>query len=873
MKHLLKVIAVLFFLVLTGCFGRHLITDSGYLKVVDSCFAKTLFIAQDRKIGLSAELGNDLSLQQKEALKFYYAFMPLNDLSDYSIDFFISNINVALRTRKELPWGKSIPDNIFLHYVLPVRVNNENLDSFRLKYYDELVSRIKNKNIVDAALEINHWCHEKVTYQPSDSRTSAPMSTILSARGRCGEESTFTVAALRTVGIPARQVYTPRWAHCDDNHAWVEFWNNGQWSYMGACEPEAVADRGWFTEPAQRAMLVNTKSFGAPSGDENLIATYSKYSIVNNLSKYAVTKRIYVKVTGADGNPVKDAIVEYGLYNYAEFYPIASVPTDVRGLSSLETGLGDLLIWGRKNDEYDFRKISVGKTDTVFLKLGSNHPHEKEYDLDLSVPLKRSPGPAIAAELAEENSRRLDEENSIRKGYCDSWPARDAIKEFAISHNLDTLKVSALIARSMGNYKEIFSFLTVAPDSLKTQAIKLLEVLAEKDLRDTKSDILMDHLMNCGYCSDNCDSKIFADYILNPRIADEMLSKWRSYFLKSLPQELYSKTVNDPSVIIDFINKKLKIENDLNYAKTPITPQGVIELGVSDTKSRDICFVAIERSMRIPARLEPGSNIPQYYFKSEWHDVYFADQTRLPDKRGFLKIISSDKNPIPEYYKNFTIARFENGRYNTLEYEEDKCVKDFKELALIPGNYMIIMGNRLDDNRILATLSFFDISEGEHRVVDIKLRHDNKPLEIIGKAELTKIFIGIDDEEDKYKSMAGKDAIMVWIEPDKEPSKHVLNDMEKLRMELDSWKGAFFFFTVGGTELTPEEKNKLPFNSLFSDDSGLNVLNSDIDCKDISRDSYPLLLLVNKNDEIIFKSEGYRIGTVEQILQILNTIR
>ena len=65
----------------------------------------------------------------------------------------------------------------------------------------------------EAALEINHWCHEKVSYQPSDMRTSAPMSTILSARGRCGEESTFTVAALRTAGIPARQVYTPRWAH------------------------------------------------------------------------------------------------------------------------------------------------------------------------------------------------------------------------------------------------------------------------------------------------------------------------------------------------------------------------------------------------------------------------------------------------------------------------------------------------------------------------------------------------------------------------------------------------------------------------------------------------------------------------------------
>ena len=43
---------------------------------------------------------------------------------------------------------------------------------------------------------------------------------------------------------------------------------------------------------------------------------------------------------------------------------------------------------------------------------------------------------------------------------------------------------------------------------------------------------------------------------------------------------------------------------------------------------------------------------------------------------------------------------------------------------------MLVTGNRLDDTRILATLAFFDISEGLHRVIDIKLRHDNRLQEI-----------------------------------------------------------------------------------------------------------------------------------------------
>jgi hypothetical protein len=339
----LFLITIIFFSV-SGCREDHLINDKNYRRNVESAFAERQQSASNRREQLFLVFNGKLNIQQIEALKFLFAYMPLSDLADYRGEFFFENANIALSTRKKSPWGDKIPEEIFLHYVLPCRVNNENLDSFRIAYYDEITERIKGLDMGNAALEINHWCHEKVAYQPSDIRTSGPLSTILSARGRCGEESTFTVSALRTAGIPARQVYTPRWAHTDDNHAWVEAWINDKWHYMGACEPEPVLDRGWFTEPARRAMLVHTKSFGAWYGTENSINRYRCFSLINNLSTYAVTKRIYVKVIDDQEKPVKDAFVEFQLYNYAEFYPLATVPADENGVSSFETGLGDLLI-------------------------------------------------------------------------------------------------------------------------------------------------------------------------------------------------------------------------------------------------------------------------------------------------------------------------------------------------------------------------------------------------------------------------------------------------------------------------------------------------------------------------------------------------
>ena len=109
-----------------------------------------------------------------------------------------------------MAWGNKVPDLLFRHFVLPIRVNNEALDNSREVFFHELKNRVKGMSMYDAILEVNHWCHEKVTYQPSDARTSSPLATVRTATGRCGEQSTFTVAALRSIGIPARQVYTPR---------------------------------------------------------------------------------------------------------------------------------------------------------------------------------------------------------------------------------------------------------------------------------------------------------------------------------------------------------------------------------------------------------------------------------------------------------------------------------------------------------------------------------------------------------------------------------------------------------------------------------------------------------------------------------------
>ena len=873
MKKILGLLALYSLVVLNCCRSNELISNEEYLSNVNRIFDERKELASNRYEILFSVFNDGLSKDQTDAMKFLYAFMPLNDLADYDGEFFLANVNKALQSRNETEWGKQIPENIFLHYVLPCRVNNENLDSFRIVYYNEIKDRIKGLSMKEAALEVNHWCHEKVNYQPSDIRTSSPMSTILSARGRCGEESTFTVAALRTAGIPARQVYTPRWAHTDDNHAWVEIWDAGNWYYMGACEPEPVLDLGWFTEPARRAMLVHTKSFGAPDANENTINKFKLYSEVNNLAKYALTRPITVLVLNSNNEPSKNAAVEFKLYNYAEYYSLATVNTDSLGISRFETGLGDLLIWASDGKYFDFKKISVAATDTLVLKLTRNGSETYSFDLDLDVPILRTPLASPSPELLSANSKRFEEENLIRQRYIDSWIKNQQIDSLAITLNIDSIRLRNILRRSMGNYRAIISFISLTHDSLRNKAIDLLETVAEKDLRDTKDYIFSDHL-SCRYDSYIYKGaegyKFYLKYVLNPRVANEILTDWRSAIHEKLPEAVKTSALSDPNQIVKYLNETVHIADEENYYGTPITPKGVLDLKVSDSDSRAICFVAICRALGIGSRLEEGSNLPQYFINGSWYDVYFADQKKPELMKAFISLKSSDSNPEPEYYTHFTLARLVNGRYITLEYRFNQKISEFdSELALLPGSYMLVTGNRLNTDKILSSISIFNLEENEHKKVEVKIRKDLSERKISGTIDLVKIIALFDQQPGLKPAINSKGTVILWVEPDKEPTKHVFNDLPLLKSELDKWGGDFIFLSDSKESMSAinsETMKGLPENSFFGVDGKFGLL-SEIKLANYAILSYPYILLADKDGNVTYSSSGYRIGIGEQIIK------
>ena len=875
MKKNILFLTVFIIFILGSCQrNNHFITDTGYLKKVETQFEKQKELAEGRADQLFKVFEQNLTPAEKEAMQFLFAYMPLSDLADYNGDFFLKNVRASFAARDTFSWGVQVPELLFRHFVLPVRVNNENLDSSRWVFFMELKDRIKKMPMKEAVLEVNHWCHEKVTYRGTDGRTSSPLATAKTAFGRCGEESTFAVAALRSVGIPARQCYTPRWAHGDDNHAWVEVWVDGQWHFIGACEPEPDLDLAWFTAPAKRAMLVNTNVFGDYEGTEDVLVKDERFTRINILPNYTDTKRLVVKVLDELKNPADSASVEFQLYNYAEFYPLHKTLTTKEGIASLLTGYGDLIIWAAKKGRYGYQKVTVKNTDTAVIELTMKPGQVYEELYDLVPPAEQKITGHVSDSAAKKNKQRLEFEDRIRGNYeatfIDSSKACRLAK--TLKMNADTLW--HFLKQSRGNWREIIDFIAGTSEDQRSLVFPLLANISEKDLRDINPDVLIDNIRNSQqYLAQVKDPVLFYPYLLQPRVDNEWLVPYKGYFLEKLDKSLVEGIRKDPKSLAKWIRENILINATANYGRAPLTPVGSFELKVTDAHSRDILAIAIYRSLGIPARLEPGTRIPQYHFNQSWHDLCFDKVPEVSNLRETLEVLTEPKNERkPEYYINFTIEKYEDGFFRSLDYEYDPVFNSFPcTLRLAPGYYLLVTGNRIDGGTVLARLQFFELEAGKKTDIRIELRKNHAPLPVIGTIDL-KEFLHDLEHGKNLKIHSSRGIVAAWLEPDKEPTKHFISDLKLKKREFEKQKGNILLLFHN-----EKEKSEFQKKNRFELPEGILYLVAEPNAiKDISMainkkvgDQLPVISFINAKGDLLYISEGYRIGTGDELLRLM----
>ena len=784
------------------------------------------------------------------ALKFLYTTMPLSDVGNYGVSSFLDYAEHGVFLWENSPYVKKMPEEIFLNYILYHRINTEEILDCRSIFYEDLKDRIQGKSMAEAAIEINYWCAEKATYHTTDNRTIAPINVYRCGNGRCGEESTFTISALRSAGIPARQVYAPFWSHCDDNHAWVELWCDGKWYFTGACEPEPILNKGWFTNASSRAMMVHSRWFDkiVPE-NEDVNGIEGNAMVLNQLRRYADVKEVSIRLKKPDGTPAAGTRLSLEVFNYSQFLPIAHMVTDEKGEIHVTTGKGSLHITVMQDGLWAEGAIDTRKEDILELTLKEFAIPEGWQNFDSIAPIDTPVNTdQPTEEQKEERDRRLAEALKIR-----------------------TAKVEAFIP----DWK--VDFVDKAGEN-KEVCEKLMSVLTDKDRIDAKPAVLKSHVDAALHLKDAYPENIYYSYVLNPRVFNEVMTDYRGAIAAAFTEEEKAAFREDPKAIWSWIEENIKVCPEAEQESVYFVPTASLKIRKSSELSRHILFVAIARTLGVPARLNPMDGAMEYLMPDsvkQGAEAYENSkfQAVIAGKAKEARLVFTDGGLTWTYNQNWSIARLEKDGYLPLELEDLSWENGKLAIEADPGIYRILTGNRLPNGNVFGKSLTFSVEKGEEKTVELSSREAklNDMLEDIAILPFNLL------EKDGTKVLAadvtrGGRKILFWLEVSKEPTEHILNELMEKKEAFEKYKENLLFIIKKEEDLNDPTLSRcraaLPGIPVLYDTftENINTLGRRMY---VDPEKLPLILVTSGELNGIYATSGYNVGTADMLLRIL----
>ncbi|MCI8623628.1 MAG: transglutaminase domain-containing protein [Provencibacterium sp.] len=781
---------------------------------------------------------SSLTGERKRAMEFLSQSLPESDRDSYPPALFLSFCDHALRLRETVEECRRLDEELFFHYVLFPRVNDEDLSDHRALFYRELWPRVAGLGTEEAVLAVNRWCHEQASYQMQDARTASPLTVFRCGSGRCGEESAFLVAALRSVGIAARQVYAPLWAHCEDNHAWVEALCGGRWRFLGACEPEPELDRGWFNSAAARAVLVHSRLFGRgshPLHGELLPEGPSAGGVCwyNQTARYAAVcpRRFQVN---REGRPLPGAQLTLYLLNEAAFRPIARLAAGPDGSACVSLGRGSLWVSARM-EGLSAEGLLPAEEETLLLELQPPKAGENKW-IPFSFPAP-APGPLPAPLNAAGKQRRKEE---LQKG--------EAARRQKLASLFDPIRAEQmpeaadLLKEARGNFDAVFRFLSRDNNPWRE---RLLRALPVKDLRDADADILEDHLQGALPFADRFPEDVFQHYLLSPRISREPLTAWRS-FLAAAPL--------DPAVS----------PCKGNYPSLCWPPDCAWKAGRCGRHSRDILTVALLRAHGIPARLRALDGVPEL-----WQNGKFLPLR--PERCGTL-VLQSPAAPPLLYRRDWSLARWTEEGWQNLE-PQARWEKDGCSLRLPAGRYRLLTAVRLPSGDQLAARRELELAAGE--TAEISLSLPQSSLRDLLYCRALPEIAAADAEGTRYPQAipaGGSPSILLWLEEGAEPTEHLLHELTAAGPRDER----VVLFLRGPDSLRHPALAR--YRSVHPE-AEIRFDDWEYDVEQLARllacdpERPPLCILCDGQGRAAYAASGYRVGLADLLLHMLGELK
>ena len=667
---------------------------------------------------------------------------------------------------------------------------------------------------------------------------------------------------------------------------------------------------GWFAVPSTRCLMVHSKAFGRYHGDEEVVKQTALYSELNLLSHYAPTRRVTVTVCDAAGRPLGGAKCKFKMYNYAEYYTLATYNTDSRGQAGLTTGLGDILVWATDGKHYNYAKLDVRQSDSLTLCLTREGDVDYIDNLEIVPPVAGEAKVTPTEEEAAANAKRIAYEDSLRGAYVGTFPTEESYKSYLPKDwlwNQDLFsdaQVWEIVHKSEGNYAEIYKFFDYWGGQYRSgeHIYDYLKSYSDKDLRDITADVLkaqetgFDWLNRTkGTCTNTLYTyDVYKKGIIPARISNELVRDWRQPLLKAMtdfayrivtdttrPYRLWVKQRMQPEeykqdyeALKKWTIENIAVDDTGNYYNCPISPMGVFRLRHADPHSRDIFFVAACRAFDVPAYLDNATNTI-YAWDGEWNKVSFGEECGQPTnvRKAVLTLVYKGKEPAkPIYYPHFTLQKFEDGDFVTFDFEDDPRMETFPaRLELEPGYYCLSTGNRYPEGDVRNRMEFFTVGEGQQVVkeivipelLDAAVRCAQGNRRVLSNSSSISVMEGVSLAD----YAGGTGAILAFMGSHREPAKHLVKEMLQHKADFQRWGGMTYCTTTEPNNADLRQLKNIDIVQMATGEKDPLELEVAKALK-LDKYEYPLVAVVDKDGNILMHSTGYKIGLAELLLKV-----
>ncbi|MBI2922299.1 MAG: transglutaminase domain-containing protein [Planctomycetes bacterium] len=594
---------------------------------------ETLRLSGDRAAELSEAL-RKAPETRRDAMAFLVAYLPQADAAAMSAADLLENVELAAGAREATPWAREVPEDVWRAFVLPHRSAQEPFERWRAVFFRELLPRVKGlKSLREAALEVNRWAAENVTFQPTTSRDQGPLSTRRRGIGRCEEEMIFVIAALRSVGVPARPVWTPYWPFMDNNHAWVEAYADGGWHYLGGCEPAADLDQAWFTDACRRAGLVATMAYGVLEGPQ-VHRAGRNFTILNTTAVYGKTGRVHVKGLKPGAN------VYVSVFNFGGLRPLTRRVIGADGTVEFELGLGDYVVSAGEGEAFDARRVTVRAGETAEAALDPAKGGAFEAEFWLRYPPKPRPAPAAGGpadpERAALEGRIAALAGEVRdlKRRAAALEARAADAALAeMFEDREAASAIRVLADAAGNWKNLAGAFKRLDAAGRRDLLALLEDVPTKDRIEFAADALVEHATLARAARRfAADDAVWRAGVLEARIGDEPAVAWRARtlaFVSDLAREDATATAR---AVNEFLAERLDVR-----AADPLgnvfTAADVLALRGGTEADLALAAAGCLRALGVPARRAAAGPWAEFHDGKAWRPLFPKDPANLGNEK------------------------------------------------------------------------------------------------------------------------------------------------------------------------------------------------------------------------------------------------